>query len=192
MLTLSLFPKFIKSRIDDNSFWFLGVWEGNIKAPSVGLNQIIPNTNSLHRLKSSGYSFFFTFSTTMRFTLNSLCLLMTLLIECTKANIIEACPGDPYNGWPSGKAVYFQSNEQENSVISIPIGRDGKLYGGMVTSSGGKGGAGIDGTTKKPAAPDALSSQGSVVVSGDVSLSPWYDGGFSASKLTALTSIFSL
>ncbi|KAJ6005169.1 hypothetical protein N7451_003113 [Penicillium sp. IBT 35674x] len=103
----------------------------------------------------------------MRFTLNSLCLLTTLLVECTKAQTIEACPGDPYNGWPSGKAVYFQSNEQENSVISIPIGRDGKLSGGTITSSGGKGSAGIDGTTKKPAAPDALSSQGSVTVSGD-------------------------
>ncbi|KAJ5545573.1 hypothetical protein N7494_003158 [Penicillium frequentans] len=91
---------------------------------------------------------------------------MRFLVECTTANVIEACPGDPHIGWPSGKAVYFQSNEQENSVISIPIGRDGKLYGGMITSSGGKGGAGIDGTTKRPAAPDALSSQGSVIVSG--------------------------
>ncbi|KAJ6093574.1 hypothetical protein N7486_008863 [Penicillium sp. IBT 16267x] len=95
----------------------------------------------------------------MHCTLNSLCLLTTLLVECTNANIIEACPEDPYNGWHSGKAVYLQSNEQDNSVVSIPIGRDGKLYGGMVTSSGGKGGAGIDGTTKKPAAPDALLSQ---------------------------------
>lgn len=72
---------------------------------------------------------------------------------------------------PVGKAVYLQSNEHENSVISITIGHDGKLYGGMTTSTGGMGGAGIDGTTNKPAGPDALSSQGSVVVKDNVSLS---------------------
>ncbi|KAJ5654756.1 hypothetical protein N7490_001759 [Penicillium lividum] len=103
----------------------------------------------------------------MHFTLNSLCLLATLLVKCTDANTIEACPGDPHNGWHSGKTVYLQSNEHDNSVVSIPIGRDGKLYGGMATSSGGKGGASIDGITMKPAGPDALSSQGSVTVSGD-------------------------
>ncbi|KAJ5630306.1 uncharacterized protein N7484_010406 [Penicillium longicatenatum] len=92
---------------------------------------------------------------------------MTLLVKSTNANIIQACPGDPCNEWHSGKAVYLQSNEHDNSVVSIPIGRDGKLSGGIVISSGGKGGASIDGTTKKPAGPDALSSQGSVTVSGD-------------------------
>lgn len=111
----------------------------------------------------------------MHFTLNSLCLVTTLLVEFTNANFIEACLGDPYNRWHPGKALYLQSNEQDNSVVSIPIGRDGKLYGGMVTSSGGKGSAGIDGATNKPAGPDALSSQGSVTVSGDVSVSPRYD-----------------
>lgn len=110
----------------------------------------------------------------MHFTLNSLGLLATLLVECTNANIIEACPGDPY----TGKAIYLQSNEQDNSVVSIPIGRDGKLYGGMATSSGGMGSASIDSTTMMPAGPDALSSQGSVTVSGDVSVSPCYDGVF--------------
>jgi hypothetical protein len=120
---------------------------------------------------------------------------MTLLVKSTNANIIQACPGDLYNEWHSGKAVYLQSNEHDNSVVSIPIGRDGKLSGGMVTSSGGKGGASIDGTTKKPAGPDALSSQGSVTVSGDVSVPAWrdcHDGFFSGSKQTALNSIFSL
>jgi hypothetical protein len=101
---------------------------------------------------------------------------MTLLVGCTYAHSIDSCPRDPTNGWPAGKAVYVQSNEQNNSIISIPIGRDGKLYGGMVTSSGGMGGDGIDGTTNKAAAPDALSSQGSVTVGGDVSASLYYEG----------------
>lgn len=107
----------------------------------------------------------------MHAALNSLFLWTTLLVGGTHANSIASCSRDPNNRWPAGKAVYLQSNMQDNSVISIPIGRDGKLYGGMVTSSGGMGGDSIDGTTNKPAGPDALSSQGSVAVSGDVSVS---------------------
>lgn len=107
----------------------------------------------------------------MHFTLNALLLWTTLLVGCTYANSIESCPRDPNNGFLAGKTVYLQSNEQNNSIVSIPIGRDGKLYGGMVTPSGGMGGDGIAGTTNKSAAPDALSSQGSVTVSGDVSIS---------------------
>ncbi|KAI2694770.1 hypothetical protein CBS147372_9609 [Penicillium roqueforti] len=103
----------------------------------------------------------------MHSILNSIFLGTLLLVGYAHANSIESWPRDPNNGWSVGKALYLQSNEQDNSVISIPIGRDGKLYGGLVTSSGGIGGDGIDGSTNKPAAPDALSSQGSVIVSGD-------------------------
>lgn len=83
---------------------------------------------------------------------------------CVHANGTNACPAGSGEASQVGKALYFQSNEQQNSIVSVPIGHDGKLHGGMVTATGGMGGDGIDGATNKPAGPDALSSQGSVVV----------------------------
>ncbi|KAJ5234617.1 uncharacterized protein N7469_003785 [Penicillium citrinum] len=74
----------------------------------------------------------------------------------------------PYSCGHGGKALYLQSNEQQNSIISIPIGDDGKLYGGIATLTGGMGGDGINGMTGAPAAPDALSSQSSVFVIDDL------------------------
>ncbi|KAF3401692.1 hypothetical protein F1880_009969 [Penicillium rolfsii] len=68
-----------------------------------------------------------------------------------------ACPSGH-----AGKALYLQTNEQQNSLISIPIGKDGMLYGGISTPTGGQGGDSINGMTNMPAGPDALSSQGSV------------------------------
>jgi hypothetical protein len=94
---------------------------------------------------------------------------MAFLAGCAHAEIIKTCPKVPTEASHVGKALYFQSNEQQNSIVSIPIGHDGKLYGGIVTSTGGMGGDSIDGTTNKPAGPDALSSQGSVIVSDKVS-----------------------
>jgi hypothetical protein len=70
---------------------------------------------------------------------------------------------------PAGKALYLQTNEQQNSLISIPIGKDGMLYGGISTPTGGQGGDSINGMTHMPAGPDALSSQGSVFTIDDVS-----------------------
>jgi hypothetical protein len=98
-------------------------------------------------------------------------LWMTFLTGCIHASPMDACSRCSNDPWPVGKAVYLQSNEHQNSVISITIGHDGKLYGGIVTPTGGIGGDIIDGTTNKPAAPDALSSQGSVIVKDNVSLS---------------------
>jgi hypothetical protein len=105
----------------------------------------------------------------MRLTVSNFCVWGALLAGCAPAQGTNACPQSPYEARHVGKAIYFQSNEQSNSVISIPIGHDGKLYGGGVTATGGRGGDSIDGTTLKPAGPDALSSQGSVVVSDNVS-----------------------
>jgi hypothetical protein len=88
---------------------------------------------------------------------------MVLLASLTNASV---------TGCPSGlgrKALYVQSNEQQNSVISIAIGNDGKLHDGITTLTGGMGGDGINGMTHEPASPDALSSQGSVFVIDDVS-----------------------
>jgi hypothetical protein len=100
----------------------------------------------------------------------SLFLWTTCLAGFAYANEINACPKGPQQSSGSGKTVYFQTNEQQNSIVSIPIGHDGMLYGGMTTTTGGMGGDSIDGTTNMPAGPDALSSQGSVVVTGKVSL----------------------
>lgn len=79
-----------------------------------------------------------------------------LLASFINASTIT-CPSGP-----GGKALYLQTNEQQNSMISIPIGNDGKLYGGIATLTGGLGGDSIDKMTHMPAGPDALSSQGSV------------------------------
>lgn len=105
----------------------------------------------------------------MRSTFSSVCVWMSFLAECIHAEGQNACSTSPYETSRVVKAVYFQSNEQHNAIVSIPIGHDGMLYGGAVTATGGMGSDSIDGATKKPAGPDALSSQGSVVVSDNVS-----------------------
>ncbi|KAJ5388917.1 hypothetical protein N7509_011458 [Penicillium cosmopolitanum] len=98
----------------------------------------------------------------MRSTFTPLYLWVAFLAGGAYANSRNACPKHPQEAFRVGKAVYLQSNKEHNSIISIPIGQDGKLYGGMITTTGGMGGDGIDGATNKPAGPDALSSQGSV------------------------------
>ena len=90
-------------------------------------------------------------------------VLLASLISLINASAI-LCPSGL-----GGKALYLQSNEQQNAVISIAIGNDGKLHGGITTLTGGVGGDGINGMTHAPASPDALSSQGSVFVIEDVS-----------------------
>ncbi|KAJ5605272.1 hypothetical protein N7510_010426 [Penicillium lagena] len=77
---------------------------------------------------------------------------------------MDACSTGSNEPHPVGKVVYVQSNEHQNSIISIAIDHDGMLYGGTVTPMGGMGGDSIDGMTNTPAGPDALSSQGSVIV----------------------------
>ncbi|KAJ5289001.1 hypothetical protein N7478_002031 [Penicillium angulare] len=89
-------------------------------------------------------------------------LIVALIASGTNANL-DACPVRP-----GAKALYLQSNEQQNSVISIPIGSDGKLYGGIATLSGGMGSDIINAMTNAPAESDALSSQSSVFVIDDV------------------------
>ena len=55
-----------------------------------------------------------------------------------------------------------------NSVVALKVTADGTLSDGSITSTGGKGGSGIDGKTKKPAAPDALFSQSALKVEGNM------------------------
>ncbi|KAH7125942.1 hypothetical protein EDB81DRAFT_951373 [Dactylonectria macrodidyma] len=64
------------------------------------------------------------------------------------------------------KSIYFLSNEDANSVIAVPIGMDGKLFGGTSTATGGKGSLSIDGSTNQTAATDGLVSQSSLTVAG--------------------------
>lgn len=68
-----------------------------------------------------------------------------------------------------GKAVYLITNEAENAVIALPIGADGKLSAGKMAKTGGTGSAAVN-AEGKPETPDALVSQSSLTVAGNVSL----------------------
>lgn len=68
-----------------------------------------------------------------------------------------------------GKAVYFITNDRVNSVAAVPISKDGKLYGGTLTPTAGKGSNLVDPDTMEPNKPDALASQSAVQVVGKVS-----------------------
>jgi 4-hydroxy-3-methylbut-2-en-1-yl diphosphate synthase IspG/GcpE len=73
---------------------------------------------------------------------------------------------------PVGKAVYILTNEAKNAVVALPIAHDGTLSNGTVTSTAGAGGIAIDGMTNSPLLPDALLSQSSLTVVGNVSYGP--------------------
>ncbi|KJZ72145.1 hypothetical protein HIM_08410 [Hirsutella minnesotensis 3608] len=64
------------------------------------------------------------------------------------------------------KAVYFMTNSDENAVVAVPIGADGKLSGGTRTPTGGRGSVSIYGPTMSPAAKDGLISQSSLSIAG--------------------------
>jgi len=76
----------------------------------------------------------------------------------------SACKATP----KAAKAIYVMSNAQANCVAAIPIGADGMLSNGTCTVTGGAGSNSIDGTTNQPAAPDALVSQSSLTIAGNV------------------------
>lgn len=65
------------------------------------------------------------------------------------------------------KAIYMQSNQDQNSVIMLPVQADGTLGAGSIIATGGTGGVLIDGMTNEPAKSDVLASQGAVRVLGD-------------------------
>lgn len=66
------------------------------------------------------------------------------------------------------KAVYFITNEVNNGVVALPVAKDGTLSTGSITATGGAGGTQVNAKTGEPTVPDALSSQGSVRVAGNV------------------------
>lgn len=73
-------------------------------------------------------------------------------------------------GVRAGKAVYFITNAQENSVVALPIGNDGMLSKGTSTKTGGAGSIAINGANMQPGVPDALVGQSALTVVGNVSL----------------------
>ncbi|CAM1502754.1 Fc.00g075300.m01.CDS01 [Cosmosporella sp. VM-42] len=91
-------------------------------------------------------------------------LLATLLTLSPLASARpKRCHGKSSSG---GKALYFLTNEDANSVVAVPIAADGSLSGGVLTKTGGKGSTAVD-ATGKAAIPDGLVSQSSLTVAGN-------------------------
>ncbi|KXH68255.1 hypothetical protein CSAL01_12212 [Colletotrichum salicis] len=67
----------------------------------------------------------------------------------------------------TGKAIYITTNDQANSVVAIPISGNGMLSKGAVFPTGGSGSNVVNGTSKQPAAPDALASQSALTIAGN-------------------------
>lgn len=78
-------------------------------------------------------------------------------------------PSSGGQGTSVGKAVYFITNNQQNAIVALRIGKDGTLSNGSVTATGGAGSNSINGATNQPAGPDALASQSALTVAGNVS-----------------------
>ncbi|KAI3334604.1 hypothetical protein F4824DRAFT_467515 [Ustulina deusta] len=71
---------------------------------------------------------------------------------------------------PNGRAIYMISNEKENAVLALPIGKNGLFTPGTatLTATGGAGMNGVDGDLGgQPAGPDALFSQSSITIAGN-------------------------
>lgn len=60
------------------------------------------------------------------------------------------------------------TNDASNAVVALPIAADGTLSTGSLTPTKGNGSNSIDSSTNKPAAPDALVSQSSLAIAGNV------------------------
>ena len=71
-------------------------------------------------------------------------------------------------GVEKAKAVYFMTNLASNSIVALPVAEDGSVSAGTRTSTGAAGGNLVDAKKGTPNGPDALGSQGSVQVAGDV------------------------
>lgn len=75
-------------------------------------------------------------------------------------------PQQPAKMAATGKAIYFLTNDAENAVVALPIGKNGMVSKGTVTKTGGKGAVSINGATMQPAVTDALVSQSALTVIG--------------------------
>lgn len=84
-------------------------------------------------------------------------------------------PGDwPGPGWnkQTARAIYFMTNLPSNSIVALPVAEDSSVSAGTTTSTEGAGGNLVDPVKGTKNGPDALGSQGSVQVVGDVCGSP--------------------
>ncbi|KAJ6440208.1 3-carboxymuconate cyclase protein [Purpureocillium lavendulum] len=68
-------------------------------------------------------------------------------------------------GPAAAKAIYMITNDESNGVVALPVGRDGKLSKGTVTSTQGRGSVALH-SDGKPATPDALVSQSALTIAG--------------------------
>jgi hypothetical protein len=66
------------------------------------------------------------------------------------------------------KAVYFMTNAKPNMIAALKVDANGQLSDGSMTLTGGDGSVQVDPMTGQPTVPDALSSQGSVRVAGNM------------------------
>jgi hypothetical protein len=104
-------------------------------------------------------------------------LFKTLFLLAGLASLGDAFPHLPAsygqdhsrNSATTGKAVYFITNDVENSVVALSIGKSGKLSMGSVTKTGGTGSTALNAATQQPAVPDALVGQSALTVAGNVS-----------------------
>ena len=74
-----------------------------------------------------------------------------------------------------GRAIYMLTNGQENAVVALPIADNGLLFGGTRTPTGGEGSPLINATSNQPVDTDALASQSSVTIAGNVGAYPEED-----------------
>jgi hypothetical protein len=96
----------------------------------------------------------------------------TLVLIALSISLAYSAPtqcGPPPPGTVSvGKALYLITNENQNAVVALPIAADGTIGQGTQTLTGGAGSVALD-ATGNPATPDALISQSSLKVAGNVS-----------------------
>ncbi|GJN78616.1 hypothetical protein PLIIFM63780_002125 [Purpureocillium lilacinum] len=90
--------------------------------------------------------------------------------------VLGHCVSSQPNGqdWSCGgreaaKAIYMITNDEANGVVALPVGSDGKLSKGTVTSTQGNGSVALH-SDGKPATPDALVSQSALTIAGKLSL----------------------
>jgi len=100
---------------------------------------------------------------------------LSILLALQVASITASrCPGRNKNTTTSGKALYFITNDETNSVVALPIGADGRLSLGSVTPTGGAGSVALN-SEGQPATPDALVSQSALTIAGNVSACPAHE-----------------
>jgi hypothetical protein len=90
------------------------------------------------------------------------------LLTCSHAAPTQR-HGFSFKHQKAAQAIYLITNDASNAVAAVPIGADGMLSAGTVTPTGGDGANLINGATNEPAAPDALFSQSSLTIAGNVS-----------------------